>query len=451
MGAGRSPGFNLFRVPARWLAFVALGGAMLAGLGADALLKRSAVKPNRGLLIAAGLTGLLAVLAVWRAPAAAAEVDGSASPTVPTVLFWAATGLMFANVVLLSRQSARRGLLTVLLVGITAGELAIAAANMPHADLVDPAAAADPRLTAHQIEVDGGGRLLSISAGYFDTYDRAALLAYYTSIGMTERAAKAGLTAAKLKELQAPNFPLLYGLSTADGFGGGLAPTVYYSAFSALLLPEGQPRTQDGRLRELLALPECLGACVPETRWLDLMGVKYLILDKTADRFYDDVQFDVSLPVTLSGQAPTAPMPVDPPFAADELHVLLVGDPARLTVSLNGQPPIGMTAPRRARGERRPDAGALLGPADAGRTPRADRRFGRCHGARRDAGRHPFRRVRHGHARRLGQAAVERHQAVPPVRHGRAAVPRASTQCCPTHGTAARRQSTRCAIQPSTR
>ncbi len=337
------PGFNLFRVPARWLAFVALGGAMLAGLGADALLKRSAVKPNRGLLIAAGLTGLLAVLAVWRAPAAAAEVDGSASPTVPTVLFWAATGLMFANVVLLSRQSARRGLLTVLLVGITAGELAIAAANMPHADLVDPAAAADPRLTAHQIEVDGGGRLLSISAGYFDTYDRAALLAYYTSIGMTERAAKAGLTAAKLKELQAPNFPLLYGLSTADGFGGGLAPTVYYSAFSALLLPEGQPRTQDGRLRELLALPECLGACVPETRWLDLMGVKYLILDKTADRFYDDVQFDVSLPVTLSGQAPTAPAPVDPPFAADELHVLLVGDPARLTVSLDGQPPVGMT------------------------------------------------------------------------------------------------------------
>lgn len=337
------PGFNLFRVPARWLAFVALGGAMLAGLGADALLYRTAAKPNRGLLVAVGLSAALAVLAVWRAPAAATEVDGPASPTVATILFWAAAGLMFANVVLLSRQTVRRGLLTVLLVGITAGELAIAATNMPHVDLVDAAAASDPRLTAHQIEADGGGRLLSISNGYFDTYDRAALLAYYDAIGMTERAAKAGLTAAKLKELQAPNFPLLYGLSTADGFGGGLVPTVYYSAFSALLLPEGAPRTQDGRLRELLALPECLGACVPENRWLDLMGVKYLILDKTADRFYDDIQFDVSLPLTLNSTGASPSGLVDPPFTADELHVLLAGDPSDLRVWFNIRPSVEMT------------------------------------------------------------------------------------------------------------
>ncbi|MBK9123867.1 MAG: hypothetical protein IPM16_12220 [Chloroflexi bacterium] len=201
------PGFNLFRVPARWLAFVALGGAMLAGLGADALLKRTAAKPNRGLLAAVGLIAALAVLSVWRAPAAAAEVDGSASPTVSTILFWAAAGLMFANVVLLSRQTARRGLLTVLLVGITAGELAIAATNMPHADLVDPAAASDPRLTAYQIEADGGGRLLSISNGYFDTYDHDALLDYYDLVGMTERAAKAGLTAAKLEGVTGAEFP----------------------------------------------------------------------------------------------------------------------------------------------------------------------------------------------------------------------------------------------------
>ena len=39
------PGFNLFRVPARWLALFALGTAGLAGLGVEALIKRSPLTP----------------------------------------------------------------------------------------------------------------------------------------------------------------------------------------------------------------------------------------------------------------------------------------------------------------------------------------------------------------------------------------------------------------------
>ena len=39
------PGFNLFRVPARWLALFALGTALLAGLGVEALIKRSPLTP----------------------------------------------------------------------------------------------------------------------------------------------------------------------------------------------------------------------------------------------------------------------------------------------------------------------------------------------------------------------------------------------------------------------
>jgi hypothetical protein len=174
--------------------------------------------------------------------------------------------------------------------------------------------------------------VLSISLGYFDTYDHAGLLDRYARMGMTERASKAGLTAAKLKELLAPNFPLLYGVPSADGFGGGLLPTVYYSAFTSRLFPEGAPRTLDGRLRELLARPDCFGACVPEPRWMKLMGAGYLILDKTYDRFYDDVQFDLGLSLELSA-GESAPVRVMDGLVADQVHVLAASEALALTAN----------------------------------------------------------------------------------------------------------------------
>lgn len=296
------PGFNLFRVPARWLGLFALGGAMLAALGAQALTTAEIARPRRGLLAVIALLGGLAILAVWRSPAAALEVDGAAAPTLTTLIFWCATGLLFANAVLL-RGQIPPCVLMIFIAALTLGELAIAATNMPHRDLVDPMAASDPRQTVYHLAADPlHGRALSFSPAYFDTYDHAGLLERYAELGMTERAIKAGLTAAKLKEILAPNFPLLYGVRSADGFGGGLLPSVYYSAFTSLLFPDGAPRTIDGRLRETLAAPDCLGACIPERRWLDLMGIGYLIRDKTYDRFYDDVQFDlVGLPFATDG------------------------------------------------------------------------------------------------------------------------------------------------------
>lgn len=334
------PGFNFFRVPARFLGLFALAGAMLAALGAHTLIERPIAPPRRGLLAVFAILAALALLAVWRSPTAALEVDGEARPTLPTLLLWAGAALLFANAVLLRAHIPRRGL-AVFLAVITLGELAIAATNMPHRDLVDPMAATDPRLTSYMltaprdatVSVNGPQRSLSISLGYFDTYDHADLLDRYARLGMTERAAKAGLTAAKLKEILAPNFPLLYGSPSADGFGGGLLPTVYYSAFTSLILPDGMPRTLDGRLRELLAQPECFGACVPD-RWLKLMGVDYLILDKTYDRFYDDVQFDLGLSAVLAGDLPE-PVIVPSNITADQAHLL--ASSADIGLNVNGR------------------------------------------------------------------------------------------------------------------
>jgi len=64
------PGFNLFRVPARWLLMVNLGLALLAGWGFDTFLKRPAksqllLKVMMGVWL--GLTVIIGLLWLWRA------------------------------------------------------------------------------------------------------------------------------------------------------------------------------------------------------------------------------------------------------------------------------------------------------------------------------------------------------------------------------------------------
>jgi hypothetical protein len=211
---------------------------------------------------------------------------------------------------------------------------------MPHADLIDPEVLRDPRLTAYQIRAlhpEGAGRTLSITRGYFDTYDKDALTARFVQRGMSERAIQHGLAAAKSMEVMAGNLPLLQGVPSIDGFGGGLLPTVYYSAYAALLLPAGADRLQDGRLREYLSSDACLGACVPDARFMALAGVEYLVLDKVYDRFYDDIQFDVGLPLTLRAEQSDSIRAL-PTMTGTQIHALVIGDPDELTFSVNGQP-----------------------------------------------------------------------------------------------------------------
>ncbi len=342
------PGFNLFRVPARWLVLLALGGAMLAGLGAEALWARIRAfqdAPAGGggwralpwaeiapLLVLGGL-----MLGTLLADRAAIEVDGPARPTLSTWAGWAAAAVLLVNLALLGAGRAPRAALVALTLALVGGELALAARFMPINDLVTPSVVTDPRGTARYIAAAGiEGRTLSISQGYFDTYDKDALSAHFSALGMSERASKAGLTAAKLHELGAPNLSALDGLRSVDGFGGGVLPTVYWSAFSAAIQPPGALRSIDGRLREYLAQPECLGACIPDPRILWLTGVETLILDKTADRFYDDIQFDVSLPAALEAGERTHVLAAQP-FATTHVHVLLAGDPAALSVMVDEQ------------------------------------------------------------------------------------------------------------------
>lgn len=289
------PGFNLFRVPARWLALFALAAALLAGQGMDAL---RAARPGRWpVMLIIGVIGGLAALS----PLIARLPDGTppTPPGMPSFIGWGIAGIALLCVIIWRWRNGRG--LIVIVTGLVIVELFAASRSLPYTDLV-PRDVYDSRFTAHQLTAYQSAadetpppRFLSISDLRFDPGDRAALEARFAALGLSTTATATAFTDIKLHEVIGANLPLIAGLPTADGFDGGILPTRHYTAFSALLLPPGTLRTLDGRLREALAAPPaCRGACIPEARWLDLLGVRYLITDKVFDLWHADIAYDTT-------------------------------------------------------------------------------------------------------------------------------------------------------------
>jgi hypothetical protein len=214
-----------------------------------------------------------------------------------------------------------------LVFGIVA-ELFAASQIMPYNDLSAPEAYNAPRLTIDQLRAyhEGQiapGRVLGISGLLFDPGDRAYLEARYGAMALSPEAVRLAFVAIKMKETLAPNLPLAWGIPGIDGFDGGLLPTAYYSAFTSLLLPEGVPRTLDGRIGEILTREPCRGACIPDSRWLNLTNTQYLITDKVFDLWREDVAYDTQFATSVSPARPLI-LPRLPDFQATALDVLYV-------------------------------------------------------------------------------------------------------------------------------
>jgi hypothetical protein len=324
------PGFNLFRVPARWLALVALGLAMLAGLGSERLF--NAVFTRRQILLQSAIVvivlGLLMVSSLLSSRATD-EVDGSAVPTVTTWILWVGALLVAMVSLYIDRfPPPLKRLLPAVAVMAVVVELWLASTAMPYNDLVDPQVYHDARMSAYQLQAldaadpisDAYGRMLSISNLYFDPGDKATLEARWRSLNMTERASRTAFTATKAKEVIAPNLPLVWDIPSIDGYGGGLLPTTYYTQFTSLLMPDGMPRTTDGRLRELLAQSDCNGARIPDKRWLNLTNTRYLLMDKTFDLWQNDTAYDAAF--TLASGESVMPY-ID--LVGTAMHLLIEG------------------------------------------------------------------------------------------------------------------------------
>jgi len=268
----RVPGLIHFRAPARFLALTVIGGALLAGRGADMLMARL---PSEG----------------W-----GRRVGGA--------VLWL----------------------------IAAVELLVAAERLPHADATAPAAYTDLRpATAFLMSAthaDGEldrppARFLSISQMLFEVGDKSETALIYDDV-LSQDALWNLWVSAKQREVLAPNLPMAFGVPAADGYDGGLLPLRHYGIFSRLLLPDG---TLDGRLRENLP-------GVPESRWLSLLGVQFLLTDKTGDAWVDDVFYDRQFqPEIVPGRSLTiASLPPD--FDANALGVLYEGSGGKAILTL---------------------------------------------------------------------------------------------------------------------
>lgn len=313
------PGFNLFRVPARWLALYSLGISVLAGYGLIALQSQRIEWPR----VVIAIVPLVVLMAMGRLlPILQEDIVGSATPTMVTMIGWGIGLFIFVIVVWVKFTWARHALpLQITILVCVVVELFLASRVMPYNNLAPRDVYLGQRFTISQMlayteDQTPPGRVLSISGRFFDPGDIGTLRERYNRMGMDEEAQHTAFTAVKNQEILFPNLGLTWDIPTIDGYGGGVLPTIYYSQFTSLLLPEGMPRTVDGRLVENLAQPECRGACIPDLRFLYWTDTRYIITDKVYDLWIDGVAYDTAFSSYFWGFMPR------PEFNFTEVRVI---------------------------------------------------------------------------------------------------------------------------------
>ncbi|MDA0243101.1 MAG: hypothetical protein OT477_06775 [Chloroflexi bacterium] len=313
------PGFDLFRVPARWLVLYALGIALLAAVGWEKARRNGF---SRSPLVVAALAVL--VLIAW---GYAAVPLGRFLPTGPEApLNWPNawnTAAQIAELVIgywllvigSKLQVTSYKVVPHLLLFISF-LLFLATRPLPANHPTTPEAYFDqrpPSLRLHTLPNgrDVPGRFLSLSQTFFDPGDQVEIDTIYAG-RLSERARYDYTIAIKQKEILAPNLGMVYHLPSLDGFDGGVLPLRSYSDLMADTILAGQ-LTTDGRLREFLP-------AIPSAEWLDWFNVRTLITDKVGDAWVNGVYFDLQHPATLSAGEQIA-VGYIPSFTAT--HVLL--------------------------------------------------------------------------------------------------------------------------------
>jgi hypothetical protein len=268
------PGFDTFRVPARWLFLWQLGVSVLAVLGADWIgrgarvdLRRRDIWP-RATLVAL----VLAIGLAWQ------QDQGEPFPQRRTPAAWAgiAAATLAAGALATLDRTRAAG---VLLVGLTAVELFVAADASP-ARQAPPAELDSPGVAAAWLRehADSSARILSAARPeYASSYEpdaRAALGAF------PENVVRSLLVAWKWRDTLAPNEPLQLGIRSADGYDGGVLPLQRFVQLSELLVASPRP---DGVLLSRLST-------LPSSRALDLVGVRYLVTNDGAPAPNDAVR-----------------------------------------------------------------------------------------------------------------------------------------------------------------
>lgn len=255
------PGFDGFRVPARWLLAWQFGAALLAALGADWIGRGARVYLRRP----TAWPRVLVLVFILTAGLAWQRDYGEEFPQRRTPFAFAA--LAAATLAVGALPHAGRPVLSVaLLVALTGGELWATSSESPARD-APPAAFTDGE-TVNWFRARGvtnQERLLSLARPEYAPVAEDEMRA---AMGPTpEPQVIAVLVAQKWHDSLTPNLPLQFGLNTADGYDGGVLPLLRWLRLSSLVVSSPRP---DGVLLTRLDT-------LPSDRVLDLLGVRYVI------------------------------------------------------------------------------------------------------------------------------------------------------------------------------
>jgi hypothetical protein len=325
----RIPGFDLFRVPARWLALYAFGTALLAGAGLEKVLSPWRQKGTKKALVA----GILAIIVLlgWGLLsgylASFVAVGSEVTVEYPGLLSWMGWGieLILAALIFLFLLKKNNRLAHVALITLVLVVLFSQSRSLPYNELTTPEAFSDLRPPITRLQAISeclasdpdcdrpAGRILSLSDLFFDPGDQGEIDSIYSDL-LPESARYDYTIAIKQKEILAPDLSMLYGLQSVDGFDGGVLPLANYTELMDLILPENKAAV-DGRLREYLD-------SIPEARWMDLFNAKYLITDKVGDEWRGGVFFDRQHQVVLDSDSPTISPGFLPEFLSTELWLI---------------------------------------------------------------------------------------------------------------------------------
>jgi hypothetical protein len=282
------PGFDLFRVPARWLLVMNVALALLAGLGVEGLATGSGGPRSRRFLVGAGVAAAVMV-AVGTTAVLAGEVPGRMVAT------WLAVGA--ASLALVLATAWRKGWWVWLLPLALVLELFFALRPLELARPVPAQAFATGGPVLGLLpDAPGGPRTLGLADPSYEVNDAdRALYAreHYEAVG--EDSFRQFLVAVKYRDTLSPNLANAYGRPSPDGYDGGVLPLRDYVRFKSALLP-GSETQPDGLLRNQFSE-------IPDGWVLDLMGVGYVLADRKDDVEVGGVFVDREVAARVVGPA----------------------------------------------------------------------------------------------------------------------------------------------------